>query len=97
MFRHSSWSELAGNGLSPFSCLRMPDDHHQVITSILLADTFGDAKRHSHCLSGWTETTWRASFRQPVCEKARYFDQVDAIGFRQRPASRTFVEAYTTP
>jgi hypothetical protein len=61
MFRHSSWSELAGSGLSPFSSLRMPDDHHQVTTGILLADTLGDAKRHCHSLSGWTETTRRAS------------------------------------
>src|SRR5437016_11829631 len=61
MFRHSSWSELAGGGLSPFSSLRMPDDHHQVTTGILLADTLGDAKWHCHSLSGWTETTRRAS------------------------------------
>jgi hypothetical protein len=56
IFRHSSWSELAGNGLSPFSSLRMPDDH-QVTTGILLADALGDAK--GHYLSGWTETTSR--------------------------------------
>jgi hypothetical protein len=43
MFRHSSWSELAGSGLSPFSSPRMPDDH-QVTTGILLADALGDAK-----------------------------------------------------
>src|SRR5438552_5911645 len=48
MFRHSSWSELAGSGLSPFSSLRMLDDHHQVTTGTLLADTLGDAKRHCH-------------------------------------------------
>src|SRR5947209_19580148 len=61
MFRHSSWSELASSGLSPFSSLRMPDDHHQVTTGILLAETLGDAKRLCHSLSGWTETTRRAS------------------------------------
>jgi hypothetical protein len=55
-------SERTGrHGLSPFSNRRMPDDHHQVSTGILLADTLGDAKRHCHSLSGWTEATRRAS------------------------------------
>ncbi|HZM91491.1 MAG TPA: hypothetical protein VFF31_33520, partial [Blastocatellia bacterium] len=43
MFRHSSWSELAGSGLSPFTSLRMPDDH-QVTTGILLAGALGDGR-----------------------------------------------------
>src|SRR5438128_8761008 len=43
MFCHSSWSEQDGTWLSPFSGLRMPDDH-QVTTGILLADALGDGR-----------------------------------------------------
>src|SRR5437773_7716247 len=53
------------HGLSPFSSLRMPDDH-QVTTGILLADALGDVQRHCRSLSGWTETTRRASLPTPI-------------------------------